>query len=155
MINPMNFRNPRRDEFWVSLAGPISNVLQATAFALIIPFVQLLIDKGFLQDQNLLLYFHYLIAFGVTINLALAAFNLIPLFPLDGEKVLIQSLPLHQARKWINLRPHGMSILMGLLVLGWITGGKISIILWWIQIFSWPFEQIYGFIINLIMNVIT
>ena len=156
MINPMNFRNPRRDEFWVALAGPISNLLQALAFALLNPFVLFIFYKGFLKDPILFEFLLYFFAFGISINLALAFFNLIPLFPLDGEKVLVHSLPLNHARKWANLRPHGMSILIGLLVLGWITHGKISIIYWWIILFSTPCRMILdslgGFILTTILQ---
>lgn len=155
MINPANFRNPRSNELWVAAAGPISNLAQATVFALLTPFVLLAIYSfGLDKDVNLFLFFKYLLAYGITINLALAFFNLIPLFPLDGEKVLLQSLPWMHARKLAELRPHGMPILFGLILLGQFSNGRISPIRWWIEILSTPFMWVLTSISSGIMSLL-
>ncbi len=76
IVNPRNFKNPRLDNLTVSLAGPISNLLLATALGLIYRFINL---PGFLEQLFFLLIFF---------NLVLMIFNLIPIPPLDGSKIL-------------------------------------------------------------------
>ena len=96
-INPMNFHNPLRDSALVSLAGPLSNILLATLLA--IP-LRLGFNFGL-----------YLLPF-IFINLALAVFNLLPIHPLDGFKIVGGILPLQLAYHWAALAPYGMWFLL-------------------------------------------
>jgi Zn-dependent protease len=103
---------------WVSLAGPASNFLMAVVAA--IPF-----RLGLISVSEGGRFFQYLPAFldqFIIINLSLMLFNLIPLAPLDGEKVLDYFLPPQMARSFEAIRPYGPMILMGLFVLGTFTG---------------------------------
>ncbi len=84
-IDPYNFKSPRRDEFLVALAGPASNLLLA------------LITSLFLHLTN---YYPQIAVTFIIINCLLAVFNLLPLYPLDGSKLLINLLPLDRQEEW-------------------------------------------------------
>src|ERR1044072_1640685 len=90
---PVNFghlRNPKRDMIWVALAGPASNFIQAIAWA--IAFTVLV---GFDMNER---FFLEMCKAGVRVNLVMWAFNLFPLPPLDGGRVLVGLLPWKQAQ---------------------------------------------------------
>lgn len=91
-VNPYNLRNPRVADFWISFAGPLSNIGQAIIFAVLLRLIDLF---GIHLGEYLFNLFHT----GVIINLTLAFFNMIPLFPLDGSHMLKNVLPPHQAEK--------------------------------------------------------
>ena len=91
MINPRNLRNPVRDSVLVALAGPISNLLQAPVwflalylFGKFVAFRHLDVTAGF--EPTALIF--QLLSYGVILNIGLAAFNMIPIPPLDGHWVL-------------------------------------------------------------------
>ncbi|MBK7090899.1 MAG: site-2 protease family protein [bacterium] len=114
-VNPANFRNWRQGMLWVSLAGPISNIILATGAAVLfrlLPFV----GMGE-QDTALAYQMVYMMIF---INCALAFFNMIPLPPLDGSKVLIALLPPQYENFAISLERYGPMVLLGVIFLGFI-----------------------------------
>ncbi len=113
-VNPYNFRDPKRDMMWVSLAGAASNFTLAAGFALLYRLAGL----GSGDGGNLASSFFVFLHFGVLINLVLGVFNLIPVPPLDGSKVLMGLLPHEQAAKLARLEPYGHYILLGLMVFG-------------------------------------
>lgn len=82
-FNPYNLRNQRWGELIVAIAGPISNIVIALVFGLMIRFAGALLPAGFLTLSILV----------VLINVGLAIFNLIPVPPLDGSKILFAFLP--------------------------------------------------------------
>lgn len=109
-----NLRNPKRDMIWVAAAGPITNILLATVSAFLlrglvafgtpaIPGSPL----GMLVEPVVLM-----LAFSVYINLLLAIFNMIPVPPLDGGRVLVGLLPYRQAAAWSRIEPYGMIIII-------------------------------------------
>ncbi|MHC2995330.1 MAG: site-2 protease family protein [Candidatus Atribacteria bacterium] len=129
---PVNFNNlnhPKRDMVYVSLAGPIANISTAIIFALIlrlshyfIGYITLVQDATFFNLIIILLRGWLLfLQTGVIINLALAIFNLIPVPPLDGSKILIGLLPYSQAYRYARLESYGPIILL-ILVLSGIIG---------------------------------
>lgn len=87
-VNTRNLKNIRTDMFWIALAGPASNILLAGIATLIVFFT---LKIGFLGDYTKPVF--ELMKMFVKINLFLAIFNLIPLNPLDGGKVLARFLP--------------------------------------------------------------
>jgi Zn-dependent protease len=110
---PVNFgrlRHPRRDMIWVALAGPAANILLALAAALLLhPAVHVPPALAPWIGENL--------ANAILINVVLAVFNMLPLPPLDGGRVLTGLLPHHAALRFARLEPFGLLILIGLLFL--------------------------------------
>lgn len=80
-VNPMNLRDPRRNDIWISAAGPLSNVGLALISGL---FYQLFAGLSIAAPDALYMMLQY----SVYINFTLALFNLVPLFPLDGSHIL-------------------------------------------------------------------
>lgn len=89
MTNPANFRNPRRDQGIVAVAGPISNILQAVVFSQVLR----LVGGGVHIDAGAASPFSMFLLLGVIVNLALAFFNLLPITPLDGSWIITALLP--------------------------------------------------------------
>lgn len=105
-------RNPARDYTFVSLAGPISNILLAFAFALILPFSMMIFkDHGILFSITKFICF-----FGVKINIILAMFNLLPIPPLDGSHVLTFLLPYPLSVKYQGIARYGILIILILII---------------------------------------
>ncbi len=112
-VNPLFYKNHKRDLMLVSIAGPGSNFLLAAitvgllAAAVRIPFIDIQKMPG------LFLFIKYMII----INVILCVFNLIPVPPLDGSKIVMALLPDDMAMKYESISPFGIFIIIGLLML--------------------------------------
>jgi Zn-dependent protease len=118
---PVNFarlRHPKRDMVWVALAGPASNFLQAILWALLFT---LLVGTG-LNER----FFLEMTKAGVLVNLVMWAFNLFPLPPLDGGRVLVGLLPPRPAYALARIEPWGFFIVMGLVIAGVVSSLWLS-----------------------------
>lgn len=116
MVNPMNLRgNPRTSMAIVAIAGPISNIVMAMMGALI--FRLGLVDFTFNSTLEFLPSPAFLLSEFVWINLILAFFNLIPIPPLDGSKILYAFLPAEWVYRIQPLERFGFLILFGLVYL--------------------------------------
>lgn len=110
-VNPLNFRNYTWGEISVSAAGPLSNLALAVGFAF-------LLRLG-LGNAGLMKLAHY----GVSINIFLALFNLIPIPPLDGSHLLAALLPPDMLRLYRHLEPVGFILILLLFytgIMGWV-----------------------------------
>ena len=105
-----NLRNPKRDMIWVALAGPGANLAMALGWGILF---YLLIGIG--VDER---FFLTMCKAGITVNLVMFAFNLFPLPPLDGGRILVGLLPYRQAELVSRIEPWGFFVVMGLVVMG-------------------------------------
>jgi Zn-dependent protease len=125
-VIPWNLRNPRRDMALVAAAGPGMNLLLAVASAVILSVifavdpsvVNSLRDSGMRRDLlgMILVPLVWMCIFSVQINLVLMVFNLIPIPPLDGGRILVSLLPPRQAETLSRLEPYGMLIIFFLVM---------------------------------------
>jgi len=107
-INPYNLNDPKRDMIWVGLAGCAANF----GIALVLSLLARILVTGPISLAAVILFY------GVSINLILAFFNLLPIPPLDGSKILTGILPEHYAYTFSRLQPFGFIILFILLLGG-------------------------------------
>lgn len=117
--------NPRRDMVAVALAGPGTNLLLALASAAVFHalkgrLVGLTEDTATGFDLGVLLPLAQMARVSVVINVSLAVFNMLPLPPLDGGRVLTGLLPYSQARLLAAVEPFGFLILAALIMTGWL-----------------------------------
>jgi len=118
-VNPYYLHNPRRDMIWISLAGPGANIVLAFFLGLIQHF---LVGQGIIHYHSIP---HVMLGFTVFINLMLAFFNLIPVPPLDGSKVVAGLIPIQYLHRWETFERFGGFIIIGLFLVGNMTGIRI------------------------------
>jgi Zn-dependent protease len=118
-----NLNHPKRDMIWVALAGPGINFLQALAWLLAFYMM-----KGFGVTET---YFLKMSLAGVVVNVSMFVFNLFPVPPLDGGRVLVGLLP-WRAAVWLSkVEPYGMYIILGLVAFKLLDG------IWMAPLMSW------------------
>jgi Zn-dependent protease len=113
MINSQYFKNRNQGTVLVSLAGPVANMITAWVFYnLVSVFGNSMLGSG--TGQSLLMF----LFINVQMNLGLAAFNLIPIPPLDGSHILAGLLPRRLSYQYSKLAPYGPFVLIALLIFG-------------------------------------
>ena len=128
-VNPYNLRNPRVADFWISAAGPLSNLGLGLVFGIMLRLVL----ASSIQMPEAVAMFLYL---SVSINVSLAFFNLIPIFPLDGSHILRSILPPQYDGALTRFEMIAPFVLILLIVTGatWLILGPF--VRFFIQLFS-------------------
>jgi Zn-dependent protease len=116
-VDERYLKHPRQDMMWIALAGPASNVIAALVFGTILRIAVPLSGTGNIERTLLLM-----LQGSVIVNLGLAAFNMIPIFPLDGSRILTGLLSREWAERYRELDHVGPFLLLGIVVLGMTTG---------------------------------
>jgi Zn-dependent protease len=135
-VNPSRLGNPKKDMLWISAAGPLANMVLALASGLLI---RVLLVMGNTPDRHTaigLLFF--ILIMSLQINLALAIFNILPIAPLDGSKILSALLPARYGKLIYFLERYGPFILIGLILFGQATGVSV------LGGLIWPFVDFFS-----------
>ena len=117
-VNPANFKNPGKAMMWVALAGPVTNLCLAAIFAIIAKLLIMGVGAFVLRTSPLLGPIYIMVNISIVLNVALGVFNMVPIPPLDGSKVLMNVLPYDRALAFSKLEPYGFIILMMLIFTG-------------------------------------
>ena len=125
MINPANFRNRRRDELFVSLAGVAMNLVIAVIFAFVAKALLVFSGVEFATTSSIGTIIWQMISYVIYINLVLMIFNLIPCPPLDGFSIISELFDIKHTGFYWTLYRYGDWILVALIVFG-ITSRIIS-----------------------------
>ncbi len=116
-VNPYNLRNPKVDMIWVASAGPLSNLI----FAVILSFVRWFMASLSFGSPFFLRVFtplYIMVEIGIVVNVGLAIFNLIPIPPLDGSRIVAGVLPRGLYVKYRALERYGIVIILILILSG-------------------------------------
>jgi Zn-dependent protease len=138
-VNPRNYRDFKRGDIAVSLAGIVTNIMIAIALVPVIVLLGLLGRAAPAAAETLSL-FQRMFIYGVLLNLGLAAFNLIPIPPLDGSHVMKYLLPPAWGLGYQRLGRYGILIL---LVVLWIGGPLLNV--WFTPVFA-LYRMAMGFV---------
>ncbi|MBI5379378.1 MAG: site-2 protease family protein [Nitrospirae bacterium] len=119
-VNPRYFQYPRQDMLWVALAGPGANLVLAVLSAML---YHLLVSMGIAPSEGLAVLgpITKMLKISVILNLAFAFFNILPVPPLDGSRVLSGLLNARQAAVYERIEPYGFLLLL-VLVFSNVTG---------------------------------
>ncbi len=146
-VNPNNFVHYRRDDILVSIVGPVSNILLAlccTVMVIILAAVNPLVENSGGVMKEVFLFLINMFAAGITLNIVLAVFNMIPIPPLDGSHVVASLLPPELSLKYRRVGFFGIILL--LVIMRWepvnTAYGRI------IETLSYPFQQMIHFFIR-------
>lgn len=137
-VSTAGFKNPKVDMALTAAAGPLSNLI--TAFVFTIAFVPLLL----LQHSAAAGVLQEIVANIIIINLSLGFFNMLPLPPLDGSKILGAFLPDNLYMKYLSLEKIGVVVLLGLIFFG-VTGKIIS------PLINATFQGMYSIVSNIFL----
>lgn len=126
-VNPRYFKNPSKDMMLVAIAGPLTNLFLAAVCAIVFKIIIAMNIPITPVTETVLKPLVIMIKFSIIINVALAVFNMLPVPPLDGSKVMMHFLPPEMAFKVSRYEQYGFVILIFLLFTGiaWAVIGPI------------------------------
>lgn len=120
-VVPRNLRNPKTDMAWVAAAGPGVNLAMALGWAI----VGTVVGRDLLGDGDAGRWVVAMAQVGVFFNVLLAVFNMLPIPPLDGGRVLMSVLPAGPSNALGRIEPYGIFIVLGALLLPMIGGPNL------------------------------
>jgi Zn-dependent protease len=122
-VDPHKLKNPKKDMLWISAAGPLSNMILALVSGLLLRLI--LFIAGAPDKHSIVGLLVFMVYMSLQINLALAIFNVLPIAPLDGSKILFGLLPTKYEPAIYFLQRYGPFILIGFIIFGRATGVPI------------------------------
>jgi len=126
-VNPLNFRDPRKGDLYTSAAGPASNLAQAIVFALLLRgLVYYSVHWAGPGDHPLAEAMWVMFSVGVIINVGLAVFNCLPIYPLDGFHITMQLVRPETQRRLMETAQYGPFLIIGLVLFGRV--GSVDIL---------------------------
>jgi Zn-dependent protease len=135
-VNPYRLKNPKKDMLWISAAGPLSNMVLALASGILLRIFIATVKTP--EQTSFMALLTYVIFMSLQINLALAIFNILPIAPLDGSKILSGLLPDRFGTMFPIMERYGPWILLGLIIFGRATGVSI------LGGLIWPFVKFFS-----------
>jgi len=135
-VNPYRLKNPKKDMLWISAAGPLSNMVLALASGILLRIFIATVETP--DQTSFMTLLTYVIFMSLQINLALAIFNILPIAPLDGSKILSGLLPDSFGSMFLIMERYGPFILLGLIIFGRLTGVSI------LGGLIWPFVKFFS-----------
>ena len=135
-VNPLRLNNPKKDMLWISAAGPLANILMALISGILLRVIFAV--AGPPAEHSIMDFFIFMVVMSLQINLALAIFNILPIAPLDGSKILSGLLPAGYEKAIFFLERYGPLLLIGLIIFGRATGVSI------LGGMIWPFVDFFS-----------
>lgn len=117
-IDPRNFKDPKKDTILVAIAGPLSNLAMALAAGLALRFMIPKMVSGEISSEGIYSVIVIILILTLVYGIALAVFNMIPIPPLDGSRVLYGILPDRYAYAYSRFEPYGVFFLFALFIFG-------------------------------------
>ncbi len=135
-VNPYRLKNPKKDMLWISAAGPLANMALALGSGILL---RILFATGQIPDRtSFMSLLIYVVFMSLQINLALAIFNILPIAPLDGSKILAGLLPDRFGKMFYFMERFGPFILLGLIIFSRATGVSV------LGGIIWPFVKFFS-----------